>query len=112
MASVKFLELARDELDDLFESYEYKQKNLGYDFIQEVKNTLLLIDSYPSIWSKKSAKTQRCFIKGYPYGIIYQKVDGTIYVVAVMNLLKKPIHWVSKSTSHRISHLPETIYVR
>lgn len=116
MISVKFLELAQSELDDVFEAYEYQKENLGYDFIEETINTLILIKSYPEIWPKSSSHTQRCLVKGFPYGIIYQKVDGIIFVVAIVNLRKKPIHWASKTVSEystgRISILPETIYTR
>ena len=114
--TVKFLELAQSELDDVFEAFEYQKKNQGYAFIQDVKETLSLIKTYPSTWSKSSPKTQRCLLKSFPYGIIYQQVENTIYVVALINLRKKPIHWVSKSVSeystYRISSLPETMYTR
>ncbi len=116
MISIHFLELAQSELDDAYETYEYKQKNLGHDFVEEVSNTLQLIKTYPDVWSKSSTHTQRCSIKGFPYAILYQKLDATIFVQAIVNLRKKPIHWVSKSVSEystcRISTLPETIYTR
>jgi len=116
MVSIKFLELAQSELDDVFEAYEYREKNLGYAFTQEVSQTLKLIKDYPDLWSKSSTHTQRCLVKGFPYGILYQKVDAIIFVVAIVNLRKKPIHWVSKSVSEystcRIPILPETIYTR
>jgi hypothetical protein len=55
-------------------------------------------------------------IKGFPCAIMYQKVDDTIWVVAIKNLHKKPTHWVSKSVSeystNRISSLPSTMYTR
>lgn len=116
MISVNFLELAQSELDDIFEAYEYQKEDLGYNFIQEVRHTLQLIKTYPDIWPKSSTHTQKCLIKGFPYGILYQKVDTTIFVLAVVNLRKKPIHWVSKSVSEystcRIPSLPETMYTR
>jgi hypothetical protein len=112
MVSVKFLDLAQNEVDDLFEAFEYKQKNLGQTFIQEIDNTLSLIKNHSTTWPNKSKHTKRCLIKGFHYGVVYQKVDDIIYVVAVMNLLKKPTHWASKSTACRIAHLPETIYIR
>jgi len=116
MYSVHFLELAQSELDDVFEAYEYKQENLGHAFVEEVSNTLQLIRSYPDVWPKSSAHTQKCIIKGFPYAVMFQKVDATIFVLALVNLRKKPIHWVSKSVSEystcRISILPETIYTR
>jgi len=116
MISVKLLELAQSELDDAFEAYEYQQKELGYRFVQEVKKTLEMIKSYPDAWPKSSEHIQRCFIKGFPYGILYHKGNSIIFILAIVNLCKKPIHWVSKSVSEystcRISILPETIYTR
>lgn len=113
---IKFLALAQSELDDVFEAYEYQKKDQGYHFIQEVKNTLQLIKTYPEIWPKSSTHAQRCLIKGFPYGVLYHKVDTTIFVLALVNLRKKPIHWVSKSVSEystcRIAILPDTIYTR
>jgi plasmid stabilization system protein ParE len=116
MFPVKFLELAQSELNDIFEFYQYKKDTLGHDFIEETINTLRLIKNYPEIWPKSSRHTQRCFIKGFPYVLMYQKVNHTIVVVAIVNLYKKPIHWASKTVSEyskgRIPILPETIYIR
>jgi len=116
MASVKFLELAQSELDDAFEAYEYQKKNQGYAFVQEMKDAITLISAYPNEWSKSSTHTKRCLLKSFPYGIMYQEVGSTIFIVALENLRKKPIHWVSKSVSEystcRISSLPETMYTR
>ena len=116
MMTIKFLELAQNELDDAFEAYEYQKKNQGHVFVQEVKDSLTLIKTYPNTWSKSSPQTQRCLLKSFPYGVLYQKTESTIYVIALINLRKKPIHWVSKSVSeystYRISSLPETMYTR
>ena len=116
MISVQFLALAQNELDDAYESYEYQEENLGKHFVKEVKNTLSLIKTYRNTWSKSSTQTRRCFIKGFPYSILYYYEATNIYVIALVNLRKKPIHWVSKSVSEystsRISSLPETMYTR
>ncbi len=116
MSSVKFVALAQNELDDLFEALEYQEANQGYDFIAVVKKTLHRIQTYPAAWTKNSTHTRRCMLKGFPYAVIYQKVESGILVVGIMNLRKKPTHWASKSVSEystcRISTLPETIYIR
>ena len=116
MRSLTFLALAQNELDDIYESLEYKKKNEGHKFVEEIEKMLNLIKNYPRAWEKSTSNTQKCFLKGFPYAIIYQYTDNTIKVVAIMNLRKKPIHWASKSVSEystcRISSLPETIYTR
>ena len=116
MPAVNFIALAQNELDDLFEALEYQQKDQGYHFIAEVKQTLGLITMYPDVWTRSSKHTHRCLIKGFPHAIIYQKVEDGILVVSIMNLRKKPRHWASKSVSEystcRIPILPESIYMR
>lgn len=116
MTTVKFLELAQDELDNTFEAYVYQKKHLGQDFIQEVSNVIELIKHYPDVWQKSSTHTQRCLLKSFPYAVIYQVKNDTIIIVSIMNLRKKPTLWATKSFSEyatcRISSLPETIYTR
>jgi plasmid stabilization system protein ParE len=116
MRKVIFLALAQNELDDMFESLEYQEKNQGYRFILEIERMLAVIKSYPSLWRKLSKHTHKCFIQGFPHAIIYEYTDNTILVVGIMSLHKKPIHWASKSVSEyatcRISSLPDTLYTR
>jgi len=116
MKELKFLALAQNELDDIFESLEHQKKNQGYSFIEETEKMLNFIKAYPTVWRKTSTNTYKCLLNGFPYAIRYQYVDNMIMVVAIMNLHKKPIHWASKSVSEyatcRISSLPETMYTR
>ncbi len=115
MVSLKFLEIAQDELDNVFETYEY-QTNNGKDFIQDIKATLVRIKNYPNIWYKSSEHTHRCILLHFPYAIIYQVQRGAILVLAIVNLRKKPTLWASKSVSeyatNRIAILPDTMYTR
>ena len=96
MLEVKFLELAQQELDDAFDYYEYQQVDLGYRFVQEVYNTIGLIKTYPLAWSSISPNTRRCLVKTFPYGVIYQKREDMILVVAIANLHRKPNYWVER----------------
>lgn len=116
MTSVIFLELARDELADTFEAFEYKEKNLGYTFVQEISNSLELIKSYPDVWTQSSKNTHRCLIKNFPYSIIYQKCDDTIIILAIASLLKAPRYKVSMVLSERriegSAQIPTNLYIR
>jgi plasmid stabilization system protein ParE len=116
MYSIQFLALAQDELDDIFQAYEFKKENLGHDFIKEIKRTLYLIKSYPYVGTKSSEHTQKYCIKGFPYALIFHQINDIILIISIMNLHKKPIHWATKSVSEystcRISILPETLYIR
>ncbi len=96
MLQVQFLGLAQKELDDAFDYYEYQQADLGYHIVQEVYNMIGLIKSYPLGWSSISENTRRCLVKTFPYGVIYQKREDIILVVAIANLHRKPNYWVER----------------
>lgn len=116
MLNLKFLALAQNELDDIYEALEYQKENQGYQFISEVKQMLTLIKTYPTVYKKSTENTRKCLLRNFPYAIIYQYHANEIIIVSIMNLRKKPIHWASKSVSEyatcRISSLPETLYTR
>ena len=116
MVTVKFLELAKDELADTFEAFEYKEKNLGYTFVQEIYNSLELIKSHPDVWAESSLHTQRCFIKHFTYSVIYQKSEDGIVVLAISSLLKAPRYRVSMVLSERriegSAQIPTNLYIR
>lgn len=114
--SVKFLALAQDELDDIFQAYQYQNADLATQFMTALSTTLIIIKDYPNIGMKSSEHTQRFLIKGFPYAILFHNHKEYILIIAIMNLHKKPIHWATKSISEystcRISILPETMYIR
>ncbi|MCF6244976.1 MAG: hypothetical protein L3J43_08050 [Sulfurovum sp.] len=115
MGSVKFLEIAQDELDNVYEAYQY-QTNNGQDFIQDIKVTLSHIVNYPNIYYQSSEHTHRAILQHFSYAIIYKIHKNDIVVMAIVNLRKKPTLWASKSVSeyatNRISILPDTMYTR
>lgn len=116
MTSVIVLELAQDELADTFEAFEYKQKNLGYIFVQEICNTIEHIKSHPDIWAKSSKNTQRSIIKNFSYSVIYQKSEDTIVILAIASLLKAPRYKISMVLSERriegSAQIPTNLYIR
>jgi hypothetical protein len=88
-----FLDIAQLELDDSFEYYEFQQKDLGYRFLQEIKNSISRISFYPLGWQRITQNTRRCLVKNFPYGVIYQIRDNKILIVAIANLHRKPNYW-------------------
>lgn len=93
---VEFLEPAQEEMDEAFEYYEFEQTNLGYRFINEVKNALQRIISFPDAWQKITINTHRCLVKNFPFGIIYEIRADKILIIAVANLHRKPNYWQNR----------------
>ena len=88
-----FHPLAKIELNDAAVYYDYQQKGLGLDFIEEIYATIKRILQFPKAWSKLSKNTFRCLVNRYPYGIIYQIKKNEIRIIAIMHLNRKPGYW-------------------
>ena len=90
---VSFHPDARKELLDAINYYEEHQSGLGLEFTWEIHSTIQRIIHFPMAWSKLSTNTRRCLTFRFPYGIIYQVIGEEMYVIAIMNLNRKPTYW-------------------
>jgi hypothetical protein len=93
---IEFLPEAEDELRKAINYYNEKRVGLGYEFAEEVKNTLKRITHYPEAWTVISRRARRCQTNRFPYGVIYQIREDMILIVAVMHLHRKPGYWKSR----------------
>jgi len=93
---VRFLTTAQIELDESFDFYEEQIEGLGYDFIMEVLATVKRIKNNPEAWTQLSARTRRCLINRFPFGIIYQVRDNEVLIVAIAHLHRKPGYWKNR----------------
>jgi hypothetical protein len=71
---VKFLEPAENELNDAVAFYNIQRYGLGFEFAQEVNNTIDRIIKHPEAWTTVSfsSRTRRCLTQRFPYNIVYQ----------------------------------------
>jgi len=67
----EFTEPALLELNDAIEYYNLQSPGLGYDFFNDVSNTIELIKMFPNAWSKCSKRTRKAILKKYPFNLIY-----------------------------------------
>jgi hypothetical protein len=93
MKDYDFLEPAQIELQEGVKYFNEQQANLGYEFAQEVADTITRILRYPEAWNQLSKRTRRCRTKRFPYGVVYQIRGDRILVVAIMHLHRKPLYW-------------------
>ncbi len=93
MKIIELLSAAENDLTESISYYNQQQKNLGYEFLDETKRTLLRILDFPNAWPKLSRNTRRIQVNRFPYGIVYHNRPGKILVVAVMNLYSEPNSW-------------------
>ena len=84
---------AEKELNEAIDYYNECQDGLGLAFAKEVNKSIQNILSYPQAWSSLSKNTRRCLTNRFPYGVIYQILHDEIYIIAIMQLNRKPTYW-------------------
>lgn len=90
---IRFLEAARDELQEAVRYYNGERAGLGAEFRAEVRTAVERIRQFPEAWQPLSDRTRRCLVHRFPYGVIYQVRDQEILVVAVAHLHREPDYW-------------------
>ncbi|MCH8558366.1 MAG: type II toxin-antitoxin system RelE/ParE family toxin [Balneolia bacterium] len=90
---IRLLTTAQAELDDAIVYYNEQVAGLGFEFLEEILCTFKRIKLNPDAWTGFSARTKRCLVYRFPYGIIYQVRDDEILIVAIAHLHRKPEYW-------------------
>ena len=87
---------AERELNEAIDYYNKCQDGLGFEFAKQVYSTIQNILSFPQAWTPLSKNTRRCLANRFPYGVIYQVTDEEIFIIAVMQLNRRPKYWEKK----------------
>lgn len=89
----QILSPAKQELIKSIEYYNDKVEHLGFKFLLNFEDAVNRILLNPHAWQPLSKNTRRCLMKSFPYGVIYQMNGGCIFIIALMNLKRKPDYW-------------------
>ena len=96
--NVRFNPEAVSELNAAVDYYEENEAGLGIEFVMEIQKGIEMILKYPDSWQQISFSSRRYLVKRFPFGIIYLCYDGTLYIVAIMNLNREPNYWKKRKT--------------
>lgn len=89
----RFTSAALAELRSATLDYESKEKGLGARFLAEVDQAVARIVMAPEAWRRLSARTRRCLVNRFPFGILYQVRTTEVLIVSVMDLRRAPESW-------------------
>ena len=93
----KFHPSAQSELNDALQHYETQVPGLGAEFLAEVRGSVSLISEFPEAGSLIWSTRRRVLVKHFPYALVYRILqDGTIRILAVMHLRRRPTYWRSR----------------
>ena len=90
---IRVLSCAESELIDAVAYYNEQCPGLGFEFAAEVKSAFARILDFPDAWPKFSARSRRCLLDRFPYGVLYHKFHDEILVLAIMHLRRSPSRW-------------------
>ncbi|SIS84669.1 type II toxin-antitoxin system RelE/ParE family toxin [Belliella pelovolcani] len=95
--TLRYLSLAKIELDQSYEFYESQKPKLGARFLREVRQGIKRIENQPTAWTPISKRLRRCLLNKFPFGIIYQIRENEILIIAIAHLHRKPNYWKSRT---------------
>jgi hypothetical protein len=91
---------AETEINQAVDYYNQCQSGLGREFAKEIHAVIKNILSYPDAWAPLSLNTRRCLTKRFPYGVIYQKTQQEVIIIAVMHLNRAPDYWRDRAKTY------------
>ena len=93
MKAVLFHQLAEKELQDFACFYEKKAKGLGDSFLDEIHQNIEQILEYPKMSPVVIKKIRRKTIQRFPFHILYELKDDSLYIIAIMHQRRNPVFW-------------------
>lgn len=93
---VEFHRLAERELNEAAQYYELESSDLGTSFLKAVERCLQLIADHPEAGTVLRGPARRRLLRRFPYALPYTVKPGAIRLAAVMNLKRRPTHWVDR----------------
>jgi len=93
---VRFLQIAKHELDDTVDYYNREKPGLGYEFLWEIFFAIDRIKQFPQAWQVFYEVARRCIIRRFPCGIVYVQEKDVILILAIAHLHRNPDYWIER----------------
>lgn len=96
--TLKWLPVARQELEDALAWYEDQQTGLGGALLDELARALDLIEKFPHAWHPLTQRIRRLRLNRFPYSVVYASFAGEWVVLALAHQHRRPFYWRSRVT--------------
>jgi hypothetical protein len=73
--------------------YQERQRGLGDDFLDEFERTLRRIIVEPTRWRAIQGANRKANFRRFPFAVVYELKEETLYIKAVMHLHRRPFYW-------------------
>jgi toxin ParE1/3/4 len=90
---VQLSSLAELQIAETAASYEKKEKQLGFRFLDCIEDALLDIARHPEAFRRLRGDMRRIMLDIFPWGLIYTRVPDGIRVLTLIHLHSDPDSW-------------------
>jgi plasmid stabilization system protein ParE len=91
--SIELHPLAEVELWEAVDWYDEQKADLGKEFARELQSTIQAIQIAPQQFPKILDTKQKAVLQRFPYVIIFETVNTTIYLLAIFHTKRDPAEW-------------------
>ena len=97
MKGVTFHRLAEAEMLEAAAWYERERPGLGRSFLDAVEACVASVALFPRSGRPLDEDRRQRHVKRFPYAVVYRIGAGTIRILAVMHLGRRPFYWSERS---------------
>jgi len=91
--NLKFHPEAELEFEKSVLYYKQRGQNLGHRFAQETRSAIARIAATPQRWRILEDDVRRCFIRIFPYAVLYIVEKDHILIIAIAHNKREPGYW-------------------
>jgi plasmid stabilization system protein ParE len=84
---------AEQELTEATFFFELRRTGLGISFKNAVETAIVLICEYPELGSPLDDIRRRMIVHGFPYAVVYEHTNDTIFILAIAHARRRPNYW-------------------
>ncbi|NOQ36484.1 MAG: type II toxin-antitoxin system RelE/ParE family toxin [Methylococcaceae bacterium] len=81
---------AKEDVKAAFNWYEQQKTGLGYDFLDNLEDSIIKIQHNPLLYPKTHKNLRRTLLKRFPYSLYYLLEDNIIYIFSVFDNRQNP----------------------
>ena len=96
MPRASFHPLAERELIGAARYYEIESPGLGGKFLDAAERCEQAILAHPHAGTVVRGHVRRRLMRSFPYALLYTVSGETVRILAVMNLMRRPLYWVNR----------------
>ena len=81
------------EAEAAYDWYATVNPQAARRFRERLREAIVSISEDAEGQPRYEGEVRRYLLPKYPYGVLYEVIDDTVFVVAVMHLKRRPLYW-------------------